>query len=53
MKLKNEPSCSGMKTSGKQEDKKRNISVENNFKEEKTKNYLIDIDILEPYVKFV
>jgi hypothetical protein len=42
-----------MKTREKQEDKEINISVVNGSREEKIKNYLIDIETLEPHVKLV
>jgi hypothetical protein len=41
----------GMKTLEKQEDRELNISVENGFKEEKKKNFVIDVEILKFHVK--
>jgi hypothetical protein len=40
-----------MKTREKQEDKELNISVENDFKEEKKKTFVIKIKTLEFHVK--
>jgi hypothetical protein len=53
MKLEEESSNGGMKTPEKHEDKELSISEKNGSRGKKTKNYLIDIDILEPYIKFV
>jgi hypothetical protein len=40
-----------MRIQEKQEDKERNISVENDFKGGKKKNFVIDIEILEHHVQ--